>query len=802
MMGPRGHKVVRDLWSYRGRTLLVVVSIAVGVLAVGMIVQTRVVVDRQLQREFLAGEPAHAELRIAGADDAFVSAAARAPGVTAAEGRRTVTIQVQVGSDQWVDLQLTAITDFADQRIDRVEPEDGTWPPPDGAVAVERSTIDLLGGAAPGDTLTIRTPDQHVTHLEFAGTAYAGGELAGYERGNPFGYVTVDTLERLGFDRAYDTLLLRVGPVGDLTFGGGPADAASVTVVAERVADQARSAGYVVTQTDVHVPLEYPGADTVDTVFVILVLLGALTLIVSVFLVTNTVTAVLGTQTRQIGVMKAIGARDRDLRRQYRGLVLGYGLCAAALAIPLAALGSVALTWYTAGLLNLDAHAVWPPPPVIVIEIAIAVAVPLLAAWAPINRGVRITVREAIASAGITAGFGVGRLDRAIAAIRFLPRSARFALRNTFRHRRRLVITLAALALGGAVFMAALSVQASLNATLEQGVAFFGYDVQASLAATTRADPLAAAAQQVPGVVTAEPWLAQRAQRREPDGSDGAMYQVIGTPDGSTILDPTVIEGRRLLPGDERALVATDNILDDEPDLAVGDTVELTIGDRTTTWTLVGIVESPTRRQVFYTDLDALSRAAGLPGRANAVVATTTDHDRAAQDRVAADLRTRLDQRGTTVASTITIGYVREQETARFDVLVTFLAVMAGLVGAVGGIGLSGTMSLNVSERTREIGVLRSIGAANGAVRRVFLVEGWAMGLMAWLAGIVLAVPVSLFLSRRIGIAFVNRPLEFAFSWSGVLLWLLVVVVVSSLATLAPAHAAARVTVRETLSYE
>ena len=111
-------------------------------------------------------------------------------------------------------------------------------------------------------------------------------------------------------------------------------------------------------------------------------------------------------------------------------------------------------------------------------------------------------------------------------------------------------------------------------------------------------------------------------------------------------------------------------------------------------------------------------------------------------------------------------------------------------------------MTLNVSERKREIGVMRAIGASNSAVRVVFLVEGWAMGLMAWLAGVVLAVPISLFMSRRIGMAFVDRPLGFAFSASGVLVWLAVVLVVSTLATLAPATAAARVAVRETLSYE
>ena len=95
-----------------------------------------------------------------------------APGLAAAEGRRTVTVQVQVGADEWVDLDLTTIGDFERQTVDRVLPEQGTWPPPEGAVVVERSTMDLLGGAEAGDTLTIRTPDQKTRRLLLAGGAF------------------------------------------------------------------------------------------------------------------------------------------------------------------------------------------------------------------------------------------------------------------------------------------------------------------------------------------------------------------------------------------------------------------------------------------------------------------------------------------------------------------------------------------------------------------------------------------------------------------------------------------------------
>ena len=57
-------------------------------------------------------------------------------------------------------------------------------------------------------------------------------------------------------------------------------------------------------------------------------------------------------------------------------------------------------------------------------------------------------------------------------------------------------------------------------------------------------------------------------------------------------------------------------------------------------------------------------------------------------------------------------------------------------MAAVGVIGLTGTMSINVLESTREIGVMRAIGASDGAVAQVFIVEGLVIGLLSWLLAV------------------------------------------------------------------
>ena len=132
--------------------------------------------------------------------------------------------------------------------------------------------------------------------------------------------------------------------------------------MATEVSDRLEKAGAPVAFTQVPTPGEHPAQDVLNPVFLILGVIGALSLAVSGFLVINTISAILAQQSRQIGIMKAVGARDRQVAGVYFGIVLGYALVALLFAIPLGALGAWVLTQFTAGLLNFEATTFFLPP--------------------------------------------------------------------------------------------------------------------------------------------------------------------------------------------------------------------------------------------------------------------------------------------------------------------------------------------------------------------------------------------------------------------------------------------------------
>jgi len=827
MLGPRWRKVLRDLWGHKTRSALVVLSIAVGVFAVGMIAGMYAILPRELNRSYAAVIPAHAVLYTAPFDDELVQVVRHMQGVRDAEGRRSVTLRLRVGPDTWRPLHLFAIPDYDDIRINKIWPEEGAWPPPKRAMLVERASLKLTG-AHIGDTVWVETPNGKLRPLRIAGLAHDLNRPPALFSGRVYGYVTFDTLEGLGLPRSYDELHIRVA--------GDAHDKAYIRRIADQVREKVEKSGRPVFWTWIPEPGKHPADEVLLPLMALLGALGFLSLLASGFLVVNTISALLTQQVQQIGVMKAVGARTHQIAGMYLGMAFAFGLLALMVAVPLGALGARAFSAYMASLINFDLADFRIPPYVFALEIAVGLVVPLLAALYPVIAGARITVREAISSYGLGNGhFGTSFIDRLLVAgfafytsshgqkgtrtrektrktsvffsvrgnnPRLFSRPLLLSLRNTFRRKGRLALTMATLTLGGAIFIAVFSVRASLIRTLDDALDYWKYDVGVSFARPYRIARIEREALRVPGVVEAESWGFGSARRLRPDGGESDSIFVVAPPATTELLQPIVVRGRWLLPEDESAVVVNTELLKDEPDIDVGDEIVLKIQGRETTWRVVGIVRGVMTGPIVYVNYPYFARVVRYVGRAGGVQVVTARHDAAFQTQVAKALEKHFERVGLRVRSTQTIADLRGRVIYQFNILVVFLLVMAVLLAVVGGLGLMGTMSINVLERTREIGVMRAIGASDGTVLRIVMAEGLIIGGLSWLMAGGFAWPISKLLSDIVGVQFMQAPLSYRFSVSGALLWLGIALVLAALASFLPARSASRLSVREVLAYE
>jgi putative ABC transport system permease protein len=239
------------------------------------------------------------------------------------------------------------------------------------------------------------------------------------------------------------------------------------------------------------------------------------------------------------------------------------------------------------------------------------------------------------------------------------------------------------------------------------------------------------------------------------------------------------------------------------PDVKVGDEILLRINGKDHPFVVVGMfrLASNVASPFTFVNKDYLVEKIGGANKVTSLRVVTSRHDPAFQTTVYKALQARFDEehlKVTMQTGNEAIATGRRQ----IDILIYLLLVMAVLIALVGGLGLTGTMSMNVLERTREIGVLRSIGAESGVIFQMVVVEGLLIGLMSWVLAVPVAIPLTRLLDNGLGSALMTLPLTYMLSGDGILAWLVIVLILSTIASLVPARGAVRLTIRDVLAYE
>jgi putative ABC transport system permease protein len=796
-------KVWADLWSNKVRTILAVLSIAAGVFAIGAIFGMADQMLSGMDRAHQAVFPSHINMYLMGdIDRKMADSLEKIAGVEAVELLNTATVRYKVHPGQeWERADMVAREDYDEQTYDVVQLKEGDWPSKD-LIAIERLSAQYYG---------IEMNDEILFELEGTDRPM---RVTGKIRhpfvpppqfgGNAYFFASEEGLERFGVEQGrYSQLLARVEPYS-LEYA---------QEVASEMKDRLAREGVGVAVTFYQDPQKHWGRLFVEGITVVMQVLAVVSLFTSVILVLNTLTALITQQTNQIGIVKAIGGSTTTILKTYLVEVAIFGLLALLISLPLGLSTAFFITQGFLNLFNIDYDVFRFSDRALVYQVLAAVAAPLVAALWPVMHGATITVREAIASYGLGGGgFGSGRLDRAVEKVGsgLLPSLYALALSNVFRHKGRLALTLGVLITAGTMFLAIMSLSASLNFTVENEFQRRDYDLAISFEERERIDQMLAVAQSVNGVERAEMWFNQpvtvllEGQRTQEAGLGSYIY---GIP-GAGMYEPLIVAGRWLRPEDEnRHVVVMNRETAEDNDVQVGDVVTLDLGLLgKDDWHVIGLYQvifsGGFTFDAIYGPQEAVFRATKKYNQASQLYVRTRFHD---QDYVAAvtnQLKDVYKARNKDVYYSQATYEDRQAAAGQFGIALNMLLALAVIVALVGGIGLMGSLSISVVERTREIGVMRAIGAVSGKLLSMLVMEGLLQGLLSW----ALSVPISFVLSRPmanvLGRTMFDANLDFRYSFGAILVWLGIVLVVSTLASIVPARNATVISVRESLAYE
>jgi ABC-type lipoprotein release transport system permease subunit len=218
--------------------------------------------------------------------------------------------------------------------------------------------------------------------------------------------------------------------------------------------------------------------------------------------------------------------------------------------------------------------------------------------------------------------------------------------------------------------------------------------------------------------------------------------------------------------------------------VAVGDRVTLKTAAGAARFLVVGIATNQQEDgTVLFVPLTTLRDVLGQPTGVSTFWIRTTSPDDALVDRTTSLVEDRLTALGYDVGDEIT--YVEERnEVAANRSLTTTIALLGFVIVAMSMVGLANAITMSILERTREVGILRCIGARARDVRRIFAAEGLVLAAAGWLVGIPVGYALDRLLVRLVWevadvrVAFVFPPWNVVFALAGTLALALLIMLV------------------------
>ncbi len=716
-----------DLSRRRARTVLTALTVALAVASFGILALPSLM-NRAMSSEVASARFYDLSVPV---DDVALSPAqlaalTRVPNVTAVTARSSFTTRAIIGKRR-VDTEVWGVPDFNDQPIDQV-----VTPSRPGAGQVLVDVQDAQRGiwrSKTGDTIELQAADGSLRALTVAGSGRSLTFSQDTFTDHLVLYATQGTVRDLGGFKGVNHLEFRLSDTSR------PAAQATAGAVRAFLAGQPNPSRFS-NLPAIRTPGDWPLKSVFTQRSKILVILTVLAVLSAALLLANTIRTMIVEQTGEIGVMRAVGASRRDIQRSYLRTALLLGLLGVGVGVPLG-------VWLAHALVSVFARMIFGVHPRFGIDWPVAVASALaglagvvLVTRLTLRRALRTPVVEALESEGLGATFGHSPIDRVMLHAGVLPPPIRLGVRNIARHKDRSATTIVQIALAVATLLGLLSLGLAVSRTTDQSWNVLDYDI--TLATQPGGQPYTpatvAASRAQPGVAGVEAaYLSQMSYRGETLPAWGLH--------ADTFVNEPLTAGRWLSVQDETS--STHPVIVGSAaariwHLHVGSTVTFTTAGGPATFTVVGVGGSNANNGFnVYTTVSALQQAADHPGVVNALLIRASNKSHAAIDTLAAHLEDTLSHSG--YASRSQVMYAgRANDQASAHTMLRIVELLGLLIVAISMFGLVNTITMNILGRTREIGVLRCIGARARDLRRIFRTETIALALI----GYTLAIPL------------------------------------------------------------
>lgn len=773
-------KSIADVTRRRGRTMLVVLGIMIGILGLTSINVAGDAINAAFAYGNNTSASPNVSFSVLSVNPALASALASVPNV------QTVQIDT-LYQTRWhvtaapghVNIAIVGYQDFQYIKLNPFQITSGRLPG-NGEIVMEASDRQMQAVTV-GDTVTIDTPHGPVP-LHVVGLARTlglpGPVLTGYAQA----YMNTNALSQVTGSAAANDIEIRL-------YDRNKADETARAIASVLHAQHVTVLNAAIVQNNAAQSIS-------NSLLSIMRILSIIALVLTSFLITNTVTTLVAEQVKIIGTMKAIGGTRQAVVRGYLFSIAIYGMVGTVLGIGLGIFGGYELASFMLNLFTMNPGPLQIALGVIITSIAVGLGVPLAAALIPLWTGTGITVRGAMAAYGVNNRNGNASRDGNEQRLTWVPQTVWLGVRGIFRKRGRAILTLLALTLAGTAFLAIQTTTYSFDHLITQFGTIYNDDAWVTLATPQSYDKVRNAVLSVPNVARVE-----RIETNEVNTKYGLLV-LTGIEADAHMYVKHLIAGRWFTANETNVIVIS-NVVASKSGLKVGDTLTFSNATKTVSWHIIGEVfdpNDPLNLGIALTPVNDYYTFEGLPTNiVQGFMVQGVNRSPQAVDSMASHLDAALSRMGA-VPSIETVQENVARNQGQFAIVDALFYAVGLIVALVGVLGLFNTLTTSVLERKREIGILHSMGATNWRIASVFWLEGVALAVIAWLVGIALGIPGAYGFMVLLGVIFIQIP--FAFNPLMLLYMLGFIIIIATLASFIPVLSATRVRIADTLRYE
>ncbi len=789
-MNTKLKKAYSDLRTNPGRTALVIIALVIGLWGVGSLMVSATILRSDLRENFTRTSPPHAVLTSKKFDLLNLESFRKRSEIESAEFRDLSMQRIEVRPNEWIPLWLFGVEDFNNFTMARIYREAGQQAPDPGTMLIERDGR-LISDLQLGSRARVRAGSR-VMMVPITGISFDPAQAPATQDHFIYGYVDKGTYARITGEQVDQRLLIRVRNAGTKQ---------DVQTAVDRIVDDLRAQGITLASVNVPKLNEHPHQWQLNTLLLLQGSIGFLAFMLGAVMVSQLMAAILSSQVRQIGILKAVGASRGDILEIYITMALVFGIAASVLAIPLAVSSGSAFSRFVAAKLNFNILTASLPVHLYAALVAAGLLMPVLFSLPAIVRGMRVSVNQALGDYGISkvAASQTG----GTAASWPLPAGAVLALRNTVRRKKRLLVTIMTMALGVAIFSTGFNVRQSLWNLLSDVKDGMRHDVQVVLRQQMPRERALAPFRSLENLDHIETWNGGVGELQSTIVATDDRTGIIALPHDTDLFRLRIEKGRWLRGPDDPEVVLNQKAMEKYRHPKVGDYLTLKLAGKQVAFRLVGVVWELDKAKI-YMDQNQYDAIANPGHLVNSLMFVAKDKR---YDTVMA-LKREIEK---AIAPTgLDVLYVMSQAERvkviydHLNIILTTIVFLAFTVLMVSAMGLASATGINIMERTREIGVLRAIGATPERIYRLFVTEGVIISVVSVFLGLLLAVPLSMAASPFFGSLMLGEGaiLRFAFSPVGFWTTLATTIVFGWLASRIPARRAIKVSTREALAYE